>query len=179
MSAEGGSGDTLKPQKTYDGPGPGRKQCPTCRVYCGVRSALCPACARDFKADDARRKAERAVAERAEAEARRAARAEVEARAENATSSTAGPAAYLVGGGKVDEKRQIVVAHEGRPPAPAPDLSDLDAVRAFARACVAAKPGVYLAVDAIVLWLRAGQRPEVIAAVAEVPGVVVYEGGSS
>lgn len=174
-------GDDSKPAvapKTYDGPGPGRKQCPSCRVYCGVRSASCPACARDFKADDARRKAERAAAERAEAEARRAARAEAEARVESVAPSTTGPAAYLVGGGKVDEKRQIVVAHEGRPPAPVPDLADLDAVRAFARACVAAKPGVYLAVDAIVLWLRAGQRPEVIAAIAEVPGVVVYEAGS-
>lgn len=182
MSTEEGSSDAPKPQappaKTYDGPGPGRKQCPSCRVYCGVRSAACPACAHDFKADAVRRQAERAAAERAEAEARRAARASTP-EAPAALPAASGAAAYLVGGGAVDTARQIVVACEGVPPAPMPNLDDTAAVKEWAAACVRARSDVYLTVDALVLWLRAWYRADVRAALAQVPGVVVYTSHSA
>lgn len=36
------------PIKTWSEKGPGRKQCPGCEKYIGVRSASCPACGHEF-----------------------------------------------------------------------------------------------------------------------------------
>lgn len=35
--------------KVFDGPGRGRKQCPSCEIYIGVRSKNCPSCDHSFE----------------------------------------------------------------------------------------------------------------------------------
>lgn len=187
MKDEGaeGAAAVAPASKTYDAPGPGRKQCVECRVYCGVRSAMCPACGFDFRIEAERRKAERAAAERAEAEARKAARAAQEqAQSQGAIQEAkTNVRAFLVGGGAegaADSGRRIVLAHEGPSPVSPPQELSEDALRVWAAACVAARPSVYLTVESLLLWLRpwswgSSGYVEARRVLSTVPGVVVFE----
>lgn len=139
-------------QRTWTEPGPGRRQCETCKVYCGVRSKSCPACGADFQAVALAAQAVKRAAELAEAQAAREARALREAQQVQPAPAASG-AHYTVTGGVGHPDGVVVIAESGPPPVPCPASHDEASVREWAAACVA-RTKDYLTVGALLLWLR-------------------------
>lgn len=141
-------------QRTWTEPGPGRRQCEACGVYCGVRSKACPSCGADFLAAALAAQAAKHAAELAAAKAAREARAAREAQQAAAQAPTAASGAhYTVTGGVGHPDGVVVIAESGPPPVPCPSTLDEASVREWAAACVA-RTKDYLTVGALLLWLR-------------------------